>query len=100
MALYAGETVRIRLEATDYDGTTPLTDADVDAFVTIWDRDGSTVLVDAAMTWAPDDPEGPAWHHDWDTPATAGSYRAKLAVGAGTRTSWEFKTIRLRPNPA
>ena len=102
MTLYAGETVQVRHQAFDYDEGR-LTDADIDVAITIWDIDGTTVLVDAPMAYDPsikfeDGSEG-GWFYVWATPAVAGAYRARCTATGDGISAWENKSIRLRQSP-
>lgn len=110
MTKYAGETLRIGVSAKDYRERL-LTGADVLAYITIWDIDRVTVLVDhAQMTYSvdliidsDDDPGG--WYYDWASPDVPGAYLAKTET-TGTSSfddpinSWEFTTVRVRANKA
>lgn len=101
MTMYSGETIQVRHRAVGYDGET-LTGANIAATVTIWDTDGTTVLLDEQpMTYSAtmvfDDGNVGGWYYLWPSPANApGAYLARItATGAGIN-AWEFKTIRLR----
>lgn len=98
MALYVGETVRVKSSGTNLDESSPLTDTDVESVeVTIYDSAGDVVVGPESLTYDSTDVE---WYYDWDTEGeAAGSYRAKVIYHGVTFIGWEFIRIRLRSNP-
>lgn len=97
MALYAGETTRIKSTGLDFDGTS-LTNLNVNiASVVIKNKLDSTTVATANMAW---DTTHAYWYYDWDTTSVdSGAYRAKVTfTGAGFST-WEYIDIRLKANP-
>jgi hypothetical protein len=98
MALYVGETTRIKSEGTDFDGE-PLTDTNVtSATLTVVLKSDLSVVVDEEDMTYDDDLE--YWYYDWDTSGQdAGAYKARVTYLGATFETWEFKDFRLRVNP-
>ena len=104
MTLYGGETIQIRHHAKGYDGE-ELDGDSADVTITIWDLDGTTVLVDeAAMEYSPalvfDDETVGGWAYLWATPTEPGAYLARCTISGAGLDAWEYKTIRLRRSKA
>lgn len=98
VAKYVGETIRIATTATDFDGETALTDADLDSVeLTIYDAALAVVVGPVAMTW---NATYSHWAYDWDTSAAeAATYRLKVQMTSGTTESWEYGRLALKTNP-
>lgn len=99
MANYAGETLILKTYASDAtDARTTITDDDVTSVtVTIVDTSDDSVVVNAAsMSWDETDSE---WRYVWSTPATAGSYLAKLHITGPSVDNWEYLKIKTKSNP-
>lgn len=101
MTVYAGETVQIRVAATDFDASTPLDGGDISVFVTIYDSVPEEVLPEVEMGYDLDDE---AFLYAWDTAGLApGSYRARIEALGQQATpqsvSLEYKRIRLARRP-
>lgn len=105
MANYAGETFRITVVSSDFDGQSLIPD-DIDAmYVTITTAAGSLVVDETEMTWSA---EEELWFYIWDTtngatpsPLSAGTYRVKCRLlDLDGHSSWEYKNVRLKANPS
>jgi hypothetical protein len=76
MAIYAGETVRIFAQGTDWDGT-PLSPSEVnDVEILITTADGEEVSRDSLFWIA----EESRWSGDWDTPLEPGPYCIEVTM--------------------
>lgn len=97
MAIYAGETVQIKVTGKDFDASTPLAESDIVAiYVTIYDSTNTAVLPQTSMSWD-DDEDG--WVYLWNTTNLPfGSYKAKVeAYGqAATPQSYSLEFARIR----
>ena len=97
MALYAGETVRVKSEITDFNGVAITPDDVTEATITIYDTAGDVVIDAAPLTY---DTTYTYWYYDWDTVVgTEGAYRAKVRFVGAAYDTWEYITVRLRRNP-
>lgn len=101
MALYAGETTRIRSSAQDFEEN-DLTNVEVlSATVTIWRKSDDTMVL--APTTMDFDSDGNFWYYDWSTggatPIESGTYLAKIRLIGATFDSWEYKRFKLQANP-
>lgn len=99
MTIYSGETVVFKTSAHDADDAkSEILDTDVSsALITIVDiSDDSALVTDDSMTWNPIDVE---WRYIWDTPATPGSYRAKLHLTGPGFDVWEYVKLKTKTNP-
>jgi hypothetical protein len=98
MAIYAGETVQIKVTGTDFNADIPLEESDIsNIYVTIFDSTNTEALPQTSMTWDEDE-EG--WVYLWDTTGlTFGSYKAKIEAYGQAATpqtyALEFARIRL-----
>lgn len=94
MTMYASTQVRISASVVDFDGN-PMSPTDfLTVTITVYDIDGSTVLVDTAdMDW---NSVSMLYQYFWDTPPVAGAYSAIVNVTSGSFTSLGKKYIRLR----
>lgn len=99
MTVYAGETVVLKVSATDIDDSeTPLTSADVTSTeVVIVDSAGSTVQAADPMVWDATDQE---WRYYWDTPVTADTFTARIRLIAATWDTWEYQKIKTKAQPS
>jgi hypothetical protein len=101
MTIYAGETVQIKVEATDFDALTTLDNSDITVNISIYNTALEEVLAETAMTY---DVEDAAFLYAWDTTGlAAGGYRARIeALGQAATpqsVSLEYKRIRLNRRP-
>ena len=99
MTIYAGETVVFKTSAHDADDAkTIIEDTDVTAVqITIIDVSDESVLVSSdTMTWDATDQE---WRYLWDTPGTAGSYRAQIRMFGSAFDVWEYQKLKTKTNP-
>lgn len=99
MTIYAGETVVFKTSAHDADDAkTIIVDTDVTAVqITVIDTSDDSVLVNAAtMTWDSTDQE---WRYSWNTPGTAGSYRAQIRMQGPSFDVWEYQKLKTKTNP-
>ena len=96
MAIYAGETVTFKLDATNVDDArTPLVEADVDtATIEIRDSDGDVVAT-SSLTWNDTDGE---WRYVWTT-SDSGTFKAKLRLQGVGFDVWEYSRVRVKSNP-
>jgi hypothetical protein len=98
MALYVGETTRIKSTAEDFDANPITGTMSVSVKVTIWRKsDSSIVKQDETMTW---DSTHKYWYYDWDTnaatPIAAGAYIAQVVYTGLGYVTWEYSTIRFK----
>lgn len=112
MAFYVGETGRIWGVVLDYDGEVPLTNADVDGFITIYDASGTEIQAEAGMSYTttqrplmPGETSSSGdgyWYYDWDTSALedeAAKFRARVRFEGGGRSAHEYLLFRVSANP-
>lgn len=97
MASYEGETVRIKVTATDFDGVaitgdgTPPT-----ATVTVYDSTGAVVFTEA-LTW---ETTKLYWYFDWPTiVGDAGSYKVRARFIGVSYDTWEYGRLSIKVNP-
>lgn len=100
MAIYAGETIRIKVTATDYDGeaitgeaATPPTGT-----VELYDADGAQYLAED-LAW---ESTKTYWFYDWDTvTGDVGTYKIRARfIGVGdVYDTWEYGRIQVKTNP-
>lgn len=102
MTIYAGETVQIKVNATDFDAETALSDADITVYVSIYNAALEEILAATSMTY---DVGEAAFVYAWSTAELEpGTYRARLEALGQQATpqsvSLEFKRIRLNRRQA
>lgn len=101
MTIYAGETIQIKVEATDFDALTTLDNTDITVNISIYNAALVEVLAETQMTY---DAGELAFMYSWDTTGlAAGGYRARIeALGQAATpqsVSLEYKRIRLNRRP-
>jgi hypothetical protein len=100
VAIYAGETIRLKTSAVNLDSSAALTSADVtSATINIYNSLGVLVQT-ATMSY---DTVNVLWFYDWQTggatPQSAGAYRAKFTLAGVAFTAFEFLRFRLKKPP-
>lgn len=95
--IYAGETIRIKSSAKGLNGVS-LTNLDVTSVkVTLFDSSGTQILPPTSMSY---DSVNVQFYYDWNTAAVAaGAYKAKVTYEGVGFSSWEYLSVRLKPNP-
>lgn len=98
MTLYAGETIVLKVSASDIDDAqTPLNSNDVTSTeVIIVDSAGAVVQASAPMVWDATDQE---WRFYWDTPGTADTFNARVRLTSASWDTWEFQKIKTKTQP-
>ena len=97
MAIYSGETIRIRTSATDFEGLTLTNDDVTAAEITFYDQAGDPVHGPAVMQY---DSGNVRWFYDWNTTGmSGGQYRIKVRLTGLLFDSWEYARVRLSDNP-
>lgn len=96
--IYAGEELKITVNAEDFDGS-PLVAAQITLMtISIYNPDQTPLVSDATMTW---DNTERQWYYVWNTAALdPGTYRAKvIAHGLDGGLNFEWKRLRLAKQP-